>query len=509
MVQDNSKLLSLNVAIREIDKILALLGCVIASILFVYTQVIIKNSLYTTIVVMSFFACLAYLTIRKSASDSSLLPEIQTKFSLYLTLNILYSVLFTVSIALLYFRPEIYVRPLMYFILIALMSVVVSVEMLCIPPKKIYSYFILFQIILIALSLQWSELLIFPTLVGADPFVHQRFTLGILNNGYIPGDFSYSRLPIFHLIIGATSLITGLNYKMATMLSIGLLQVVCDVLFIFLLGRFMFNDRIGLLGALLVGIANRHIQMGFWAIPNTIAAVFIPIIIYLLFKIRKENPIIGTSLAIFFMATLILTHTVTAMWMAMLLLVFWTGFEIYNAVYHEQGIPATLTITTLFTVAMLGWWTYASGHLSTLAALTKWGFSIDTIIRVMPEYSVPFSEQLFDYAGMFLFYANSFIGCFYMLSKYGNSYRFSMAVGGVLTVGISFFGQLFRRYIITGRWEYFSYIILAIPLAIAILLLCTKIKNKLGKISLISIFIFFLTFFMIMSPIENVDNPIF
>lgn len=509
MAQDDSKRLSLNVIILEIDKILALLGCIIAPILVFYTQVILKNYLYTFIVVMSFFACLAYLGMRKSFSKISFLPRVQTKFSFYLSLNILFLLLFICSMLALYLRPEVYVRPLAYFILIALMSVVVGIEILYKPVRKVYSYFILLQIILIALSLQWSELLIFPTLVGKDPFTHRIFTLDMLNSGYIPGGNDYSKLPVFHLITGSTSLITGLNYKMATMLSIGLLQVVCDVLFIFLLGRFMFTDRVGILGALFVGIANRHLQMGFWAIPNTIAAVFIPIIIYLLFKIGKEDTYRGAFLAMFFMAALILTHTVTAMWMAILLLIFWIGFGIYNAVYHEHRMPATLTITTLFTVAMLGWWIYASGHISKLSSLMRWGFSIDKTMNVTPMCSMPFSEQLFDYSGMFLFYAVSFIGCFYMLSKYGNSYRFSMAVGCLVTISISFFGQLFGRYIITGRWEYFSYLVLAIPLAIAIFLLCVKIKSEIGKVSLVSIFIFSLTFFMIMSPVANIDNPMF
>ena len=109
------------------------------------------------------------------------------------------------------------------------------------------------------------------------------------------------------------------------------------------------------------------------------------------------------------MVALILTHTVAAMWMAILLFVFWIGFVFYSAVYHEHGIPVTLTITSLFTVAMFGWWTYASGHICTLAGLIKWGFSIDTVMHVMPEYGMPFSEQLFGYPGMFLFYAISFI----------------------------------------------------------------------------------------------------
>ncbi|MBA7544273.1 hypothetical protein ES705_36625 [subsurface metagenome] len=111
-----------------------------------------------------------------------------------------------------------------------------AAKILFLPSKNSPIPFTLFQIILIALSLEWSVLLLFPSIVGIDPWTHQLITLDILDKGHIVGG-GYQHLPIYHVAIGITSLITGLSYKMATMLFISFLQVVCGVLFISLLGK--------------------------------------------------------------------------------------------------------------------------------------------------------------------------------------------------------------------------------------------------------------------------------
>jgi hypothetical protein len=369
---------------------------------------------------------------------------------------------------------------------------------------------------LIGISLEFSQLLIFPSIVGIDPWSHQIFTLDTLNIGHIPEGYGYSKLPFMNLLIGSTSLITGSNYKTATMLSISISQVLCDVLFTFLLGSFLFSKKVGLLGGLLLGVANWHVNMGYWAIPNTMAAVFIPIIIYLLLKIRRKKQNIDISLAMLLMGGLILTHTVTAVCMSLLLLAFWAGSKVYNYMYREWKTIVTLSIPVLFMVCMFSWWTYASGDVRTLGELIKWGFSLDFFSRLMPKQvtqyalTVPFSEQLFNNLGLFLFFVISFIGCLYIISKGSrNSYSFVITLGGAIILAISAFGQITGRGIIVERWFYFSQILLALPLAVAFFLFCCIVKNKIGKVLLLAILTFSLSFFMIMSPVANLDNPTF
>lgn len=494
---------------HDIDKLLASLGVIFSIVLIVYLWLNFGRLIYVLTGILVLISCSIWLFIRKKASLSNL--EFQSP-RVYLMLNIFFFLLLTSSIIFLYLRPSYYERPLVYFVLILLMSGIVVLEILFLPKKKRYFFLILFQIIIIGLNLGWSQELIFPNIVGMDPWWHQMFTSKILDSSHIPEGYIYSKLPSMHLTVGATSLITDLNYKMATMLSIGLFQVLCNVMFIFLLGRFLINEKVGLLAGLLLVTANHHLSMGFWTTPTTIAAVLIPIVLYLLFKLRKEEKIISISLAVIFMIVLILTHTITAMCMAIVLFIGWAASKAYNKIYckHAKTL-VTLPIITFFTVSMFAWWTYASGHITALVRLIQWGFSADFFLQGYGEVieyiaTIPLSEQLFNQLGMFLFFAISFIGCFYMLSKKGTSHTFIMAVVGITPLAIGFFSLITGHSVIEHRWWYFSQILLALPLAIAFFLLSEIIKSKYAKAFFLSIFTIFLAFFMIMSSIANLDN---
>jgi hypothetical protein len=275
-----------------------------------------------------------------------------------------------------------------------------------------------------------------------------------------------------------------------------------------------------LLGGLLLAVANWNIALGFWTIPNTMAAVFIPLIMYLLLKVKAEKPIVGVSLIIVFSGALVLTHTITAACMAILFGTFWAGSRIYTSIFDKSKTPLPIVIPLLFLAGMLSWWTLASQPITILADLVKYRFSasyfLSSLAHAMPNevirYSstVPFFEQLFNNFGMYLFFAVSLVGCLYMVSKrFGNSSRFIVALGGATILVIGLFGQTTGLAIIAERWWYFSQILLAVPLAVAFYLFCGAAKSKVGKAVLLSTLAFSLSFLMIMSPTSNLDNPAF
>lgn len=433
-----------------------------------------------------------------------------------LLLNIIFFLLLTCNIIFVHFRTSIYERPLIFFILISFMFGIIAIEIIFYNLNKRHVYLILFQIIVLSLILLGSQLLIFPSIIGMDPWGHQRLTMMILDNGFIPDDFSYSKLPLMHLEIGSTSLITGLNYKLATMLSISLLQILCGVLFVFLLGKAIFNVKVGLLAGLLLVIGNSFIGNSLEVTPTTIAAILMLIIIYLLFIFRKKNYLTGIFLTIFFMISLIFTHTITSMCMAIILFVSYLIVKIFNKIYNKKmEMSITTNIVAFFLVAMFSWWIYASGHIKVLADIIKVGFNEEIFVHAPSKVigyiaTTPIFEQFFNQFGIFLFFSISLIGCFYMISlEYGNHSTFKIAVVGLTPLIVGFSSLIFGYFIIPERWWYFSQILLAIPIAIAFLLLCTRFLNK----SLKPIFILFLTVFisfvMVMSPNANLDNHIF
>ncbi len=484
------------------------------------------------------------LKYRHKLLPISSILDFQATPSILLLADILFFVLFIYSLWSFVSSPEPYVRPLGYFISIAAMSAILAAKILFLPSKNSPIAFTLFQTILIALSLRWSVLLLFPSIVGLDPWVHQLMTLdmlgtpGVLIEGI--GGYNIQGLPVMYFTTGSTMLITGLSYKMAAMFSLSLLQVVSDLLFIFLIGRLLFNAKIGMLAALLVGVANWHIFFGYWTIPNSLGATFIIIILYVLLKFHKERVTGVIAPCVLAMAALILTHPIAALWLAILLFTFWLGFVVYKKLFKERlATLPVLAAALVFTMAVFGWWAFGSGFLGTLQWMVTRGFDPGStgfpqapgggipLAAVAPPAAVPPPagvtpppawetlsgaplEFLFNSLGMFLFFAVSLIGCFYMLSRrFSNPYAFLMVMAGLVILGIGYFPMLIGRSVIEHRWWYMAQILLSVPLAVAFSLLFGLFKKRYLKAGLVIVLIFVLTFLSIMGLPSNQTNRTF
>ena len=496
---------------NNLDKSLAIFGIFLSLFLIVFLSFLKGRFVYVSIGILTLMSCIIWLLIRRQTLGKIYLRSNST----FLFLSVVFFLLLTCNILFIHFRTDTYERPLIYFILLSFMFGIVALEILFCKSTKKHEFLILFQIIILSIFSVWSQILIFPNVVGIDPWGHQRLTNTIISTGFIPDGFSYSRLPLMHLEIGSTSLVTGLNYKFAAMLSISFLQILCGILFVYLLGRFIANMRVGLLAGLFLAIGNSFISMSFLATPNTIAAIPMLIILYLLFKFNIKDQIIRISLVTFLMISLIFTHTITSMCMAIILFVSYLVAYGFNKIYKKNEMSVTINMAIFFSVAMFSWWIYASGHIEKLADIVRVGFQETSFVHAPQEViiylaTVPVSEQIFNQLGSFLFFSISFLGCFYMISrKHGNFSTLNAAVVGMTPLAVGFFSLIFGYFTIQERWWYFSQILLAVPLAIALLLLCGKIRNR----SLKPIFLIFLTIFisflMVMSPTANLDNHTF
>ena len=503
--------------LRELDKTLAITGVILSLILIIYMGGKSGRVIYLLVGVLALISCLLWLTIRESHTFEFHLPESR---SLVVFCAICFSGLYILSVLSVYLRPELYERPLLYFILTALMAGVIACEIFTSSRK--HASFILSQILLLGVSIAWSQLLIFPDLLGVDPWYHSAFTNRIIEENMIPEGYVYSHLPLFHLMVGVTSLIGGLSYKLANMVSVSLGQIICNAVFIFLIATQLFKShRVGLLAALLVIVANHHIIMSYWSIPNAFAAVFIPIIVYLvLFRAKSNhhevNSLFMQIIMLLLMIAIILTHSIAAMCMALLLFVAWGALTFYRIFYPRAGTyNITLLVPFGFTVIMFAWWAYVSGHVNALGQIINGGFSVDVFIETPAELisymaSVPLGEQVFNNLGMFLFFTVSFIGIFYMNSSKGNGSSFAMAWAGMTPLAVGFFSLISGHSVIESRWWYFSQIFLSIPLAVAMYIIGTwNSKKPLRVYTFVFGFVVILSFFMIMSPPANIDNHIF
>ncbi|MDI6720579.1 MAG: hypothetical protein QMD46_13315 [Methanomicrobiales archaeon] len=499
----------------ELDLTMSVLGILASLALIAYLVFRSNRLIYVLIGVLTLLFCALWLILRRDAAFPAgvFLSRLQHPYpsGAFRVLVLAYIALFVASLLQIHLRAGVYERPLGYFILVSAMAGVLAMEILYTSPRGVP--LVLLQIISLGLSLAWTQLLIFPSVLGVDPWWHQAFTELMLELHSIPLSLTYTHLPLFHLEIASMSMIGDIGYKLAAMLSVSLVQIVCLTLFTYLIGRALFGSRmVGLLASLVLIVANQEIYMSYWSIPNAFSAVFILVVIYLLFKLKETSPVRSLHLSLLIMAAIILSHSMTAVFLALVLFICLAAFWWEN---HGEGLsryPVNLILVIQFTVGLLAWWRYISGHLWILSDILQTGFSQDYFIQVPTQVQayilgVPLPEQFFNNAGMFLYFAGSLIGVFYMF-RYGNRYGFALAANGLVVLALGFLPMIAGMSLVEHRWWFFSQIMLAIPLAVSILIFTARAGGEFRSLFLWT-GISALAFLMVMSPNANVDNPAF
>jgi len=509
----------INSHFAEFDTIVTFIGIFLSSLLIFYAiwklsapviiiDIFFLHSLFYGVLV--FFFCVLWLILRKYDPLNIEMPESDSRFKIW---AICFFTLYILSIFILILRPNIYERPLLYFIFTILMGGAIACEI--VSAKRKYCGVILIQILLLGISLSGSLQLIVPSIIGGDPWYHSGLTNKIIESHFIPDNYGYSTIPLFHLISTITTIVTTLSYKFATFLSVSLGQIIINVTFVFLIADTLFkNHRIGLLSALLVIIGGEHILRTIAPIPFSFGSIFLIIVLFLLItKTNDQNRFKDYIIVFLLMIPIILTHSLMALIMAFCLFVIWAGFYFCSAFNSKQIKKITLTIPVGFTIILLVWWYYVSTIQAT--AITRafggiLGLDIDfpsVLPNIASGISNSIGETIFSNLGLYLFFTISAIGLLYMISRKGNCLTFTAA--GVIFVPVFFYTCVIflGSYFLAGqsnllsRWVYVSQIVISIPLAFSLYSLATyKIKN----VNYLSIFlsgiIIFLSILLIVSP---------
>ncbi len=485
------------------DRTFAFLGILISIALIAYMLLTGGSPLYILIGSISLAACGLWLVNRREAASSDLsLYGIGTK-SGNLILAALFFILLTVSILLIHTRPLANERPLSYFLVTSVMIGIVAIESICYKGRWVG--LALAQIVILGLSLAWSQAIITPGLLESDPWYHMMITLKLVNDGIVPTGYIYSEIPLFHIFIGSGMIITNLDYKTTALFLASTSQIIINSVFAFLLGRYIMKSvSVGMLAALFVAISDYGILMSAISIPSSMAASFIPVILFLLIVMTFRAPMFAVLGAAALMVALVLTHSVAAMWLAITLILGLIAAYWFLHQSHRQEVAISPAMSFFFIITMFSWWAYVSDQITILSDLARGGFFSEFTRQIRTYVDIPAAEVIASNIGMYLLFGIALTGVFYMMRRGKLSFTYAIMAAAPLLIALV--SMLTQMFINQQRWFYFSEIVLAIPAAAAIILLAQIPQGKKRKAVVIGLVTIPLAFMMIMSINASTDN---
>lgn len=513
------KRLELSWSRDRIDVIAAIVGALLGVVISCL-NLIFSNAYIITIGPMLIIVCSGYLIFRRKLLDPTADP--QASRSLILIINIIFWISLAGSMYSL--STEILHRPLTYFILTALCASMIALQILYSRGRNTI-YLILFEILLLSLSVRASAFWVFPTLPGVDPTTLQEFVKDFVNLAHIEstrGWITYLNYPIMPLNATAMKILTAVDYKAAMFLAVGL-PLILSTIFVFLIGQRLADTKVGLLAALLLNLSNFHLTYSIQLTATTFGIALFTVIIWLFIRDRGYLRTSFIVLTIWLLLLMIITHTMSAFVMLCFIALFIIGIYLYKFLYGKRVtsersmvMPGLLAI---FGVAMLAYWMYAGyvEGISFFEAVTRGLYYALTEQAGFLQRPAPPSAQygyldpILNIAGFVLLYLYGVLGCLLWLSqKHQAKNRVALVVALTLLTAFALSFPVFGiRNIMPYRWFAFIYVILSLVAAVAILKTIYRINSHwLGRIALICI-IFVTSFFMITNSRPNMDSPIY
>ena len=501
----------------KIDLIGAVTG-LLTGLLISFLNLIYTNAYMISVGPTVTAACLLYLLFRRKLLLTRKCTEASR--TVFLTTGIIFWTTFTVSICCLHI--ETLHRPPVYFLLTAAAASMVAAQIIY-SDRKSTTYLILFEILLLSLSVSASAYWVFPSIPGIDTWGHREYIRSFVEYGGITRDpvgyqYYYLNFPIMHLNAVALKLMGAVDYKAAMFLGVSL-PLVLSSLFVFLIGRSLASDRVGLLAMLLYSLSSYFVAFGIQPVATSFGLALFLITTYLLIKCATRFRIF-ISLTICLLLVLIVTHTMSAFVMFIFLIFLLIGTYIYRFIFRErvamEANIVTAVMAGLFGTVMLSYWTYVAhlGDSSFFSIAVTELYSETATEAAFGHYELPVMRepgQIVNIVGFLILLFFGILGCLLWLSREHSGKTktgLSATLIGLLCMplGLAAFGI---EAIVPDRWFGFSCAVLAVVAAFAMPAIASRFRYQwLGNMLLVFI-VFIGVFFMTSNKIANVDSPVY
>ena len=495
----------------DLDLFLALMVLIASPLVLIYMLTSSARPIYFYAIPFAIVPCLIWLFIRRKGMGE--IPFRSSKRVVWAGATAFF-LLLTITILILYYNENIYERPIAYFILVAVMAGIISTEIVYASHRM--KSMILGQIIILCGLAVFSQILIFPDLVGIDPFYHRWVVNGLIEQGEMPPySGNYKLMPAYHIILGASQMMTSLSFKLTLLLTVSTAILVLNIILIYLITKFVTsNVTISLFSSLVVGIVSFHIQGAYLAYPNTLALILCAVFLYLLIRQDKGHYRYAFLMVVRFASTFFM-HSIAILFILISLFVIYVTIRIFKELKIERRIslPSLLISGVL---VLLGWsWI---GHLDILINPPKKGSGYlppqsggaDPPQMISQLIDPSIQDQLINYAGIFVFYSLSILGILvliYFRKRYPYGVPIALVALTPFVIGTSF--ELLGAYGFNERWWLISQILLSIPAGVALYIIIREIRRP-GPRAIITLFVVTcLSLLLMANTFANIDNDFF
>lgn len=501
---------------EKFDLVVALISLIFG--LTVISLYLISATIYlVTLGLAISLASLIYLLIWNKKENKSENYRTKKEKILY---ELLFFVVFSMSLYILNISEG---RPPIYFILISACTGLLAISIFCSETKS-NSLIQILKIFMLSFNIKYSIYYFFGGIPGIDSVVHAKMNdllSQVGNINVLSGKEPY--FPIMHVEVAITEILTSTGIKDASNFAI-IIPLVLSTIFVFLVARDLFGEKIGLLAMLIVNVTDFHIYWGSAPQTTTFGIILYYLLLFTLSKvISPRNNIKWDIISLILISTIILTHAVSSFIFLTTLIGLLMGSIIYKIVFDRNESVYLGKITLITGIALLQHWfvaLYSKGgrpFFDVVASTLHYYITGHSSLLDRPEtyvgyatYLPPFIERFADTTGLAILLFFSLMGClFWLSSKYRNKLNFSLIVCIILLLGITFSFPLFGlRNIIPSRWFAFEYFFLSIMAAFSIIKISKLFNWSYAKKIFVVMILFSLSFFMISSTISNVDSPL-
>lgn len=458
-----------------------------------------------------------FLLIRKRKINSLPTPGNQ---KVWIISNCIFFVLYCSSWWILFFHSS---RSLQYFFIIALSVAITGVSIIA-STGKYHTLLEIIKIFLISLNIKYSIYIFAGGIPGVDSWTHARMNDLLSQSGSITTLVGKEEFfPLMHIYVAITQLITNTSIKVATNFSVILPFIILSI-FVFLIARHLFGDKVGLISLLVFNIMDYHTYWGANPQTTTFGFSLYCVVIFLLFKQMWEKwDKIWLILTIVLFMTLIQTHAVSSFVLFITLLGYMLGSWFINFESKTELYKNTICIVILYCIALIGYWGYFVQFVEDRSIFEQVGsnfiqhlqssFSPIEGASETGKYIVlnppPFLEHYLDNVAIIIILSLAIVTCLWWLSHH---LYFPTTIIASIILSLTFvtfsFPLVGLRNIIPGRWFVFIYFFTSIAIGFYLVCICPCNKSKYAFQLTIVFVLFLLSFASITDSIANSDAPL-